>query len=665
MTIKEEGFVASGLATLKSGSGVLSDPPILEAGVQIDDGRILKTALAAPNLTVYLPALTNEGGGGTAELWLYRTQADRQLVQVKPLAGLTPADFPLPFDLPTALLPEAPTPETPTEYFAEFKIVDADGNEDHSTSPLPIISDRTPPRQTKSPFARSRPPKVDYLNGPADGVINRAWLTANPGGLRCTVDVDYPMRDGLDTIKFYLLRQSNISAADTPIYEGVVGATGDFTVPADKLALLPANVQLYQVVTQLDRVGNESLPSVAVRDLETRFPPAPTLYPLTVPVTGPDGAIAITLATYNPPGTEIYAVFKRPLNGDPADDITVTLGGLVLATFTLGEGTADIRVLVPYDTCEAIFNNAANEVPTLAHYTLTRDGVDIPSPDTNVILNFTYPGPDLLPPPDLDSENLPPVEVRGITNTLNHLVPGDFGGLVTFLFVKWGLDLGDDLTEQAIVTYYYNGKAMGDQTLDPGQDSAEIKVAFNLIAFEGIGRKEAYVTLEYPGNPNIVRQKVKTQVVFESQQINLLQHTARTYNTDRVVSCPSFDVVAGERLWRVSVPGGQPSLPVGMQVTMNAVGYEDIAKTKPLALAPFKETKPVTNAAAALVFDVPFALIRPMQGPVTPPGTDPIYHYLAVSYEINVGGATIKSPEFVHRINVRNTSSLFCDGLAV
>jgi hypothetical protein len=325
--------------------------------------------------------------------------------------------------------------------------------------------------------------------------------------------------------------------------------------------------------------------------------------------------------------------------------------------------TTPLRIELTYDICDAVFDTATEEILAVLSYTLTR-GTDtpIPSPQTNVFLNLIYPGPALIPEPDLESVNLPPVEVRGITNALNHIVPADFNQRIIFKFVKWGLDLGDDLISQAIVSFWYNGKLIGDQTIDPGEDFCEFEADFQTIAAEGLGKKDAYCTLEYPGNPNIVKQKDPTEVTFESVQVNLREHVARTYNTDRAVSCASLDMVAGARIWKVTAPA-QTIFTSGLNVILTAQGYEDIGKTTPIG-APFTQTVPVATNGAAVDFAVTFAFLRGLQGPIVPFPGAPDFNYMEVWYAITISGAPFESPKVLHRVNVRNTSSLFCDGTA-
>lgn len=651
MTAKENDMVSGAPI-----GGVLSRPPAVAD--KIDDDRVLRAALLQPNLPVVLDGLSNAAAGGSATLFLNHPDGRRELIQTKSLDGLTQ---PVQFELSTSKIPESPTPAGPTEYFIDYEVYDGDGNADHSTARTRLLTDLTPPWQTKSPFARRRPPPVTFVNAPANGILDRAWFTANPGGLQCIADVSYPFFDPLDTFTFCFSPRSAATSTLTPVFEGPISATGAFTVLLDKLMAFGSTL-LYQINAVTDRVGNRSLDSVPLRNLEIRLPPAPTLFAPTVPVTGTDGSLPITLANYNPIGTQVFVEIRRPTNGDIGDVLAVSLAGIPLGTVEILDATTTtLRIELTHDICDAAFGTATEEIVALLSYTLTR-GTDtpIPSPSTNVFLNLIYPGPELIPEPDLASENLPPVEVRGLTGQLNKIVPADFNSSIIFKFVKWGLDLGDDLISQAVVSFFYNGKFMGDQTIDPGEDFCELSVPFQKVADEGLGKKLAYCTLEYPGNPNVVRQKIDTEVTFEAVQVMLQEHVARTFNTDKVVSCPSLDLVGTDRIWKVTAPA-QSIFTTGLSVTLIAQGYEDIEKTKTIG-APHTQTYPVGTDGAAVDFAVPFSYLKGLQGPIVPPPGVPDFNYMEVFYETTISGAKFGSPKVLHRVNVRNTSSLFCDG---
>lgn len=162
--------------------GVLSDPPVVDN--KIDDDRVMRSALLLPNLEVKLDGLSNAAAGGSATLFLKHPDGRREPIQTKALDGI---NQPLSFELPTSRIPELATPEDPTEYTIDFEVFDGDGNDDHSTVPTPLRVDLTPPWQTKSPFARVRPPVVTFVNAPASGILDRAWFTANPVGCNASL----------------------------------------------------------------------------------------------------------------------------------------------------------------------------------------------------------------------------------------------------------------------------------------------------------------------------------------------------------------------------------------------------------------------------------------------------------------------------------------------
>ncbi len=652
MTIEEKIFADARSASI--GGGILSEPPVVK-NLAVN-GRIKKSDDDRGFVEVELAGLTNEGGGGSATLELALPDGTTKLLESKSLAG---ANVPLMFRLNKADIPEQTTPEDPTEYSVQFKVFDGDGNDDHSTAPTSLRARYRGPYATKTPSSRGVVPPVTYVNAPT-GVLDGAWFLANPGGLRCKVVATYPYRHPDDIHYFYLNARALSSTSQTPIYTGKLDASDEFVVSVADLRAL-GNTTLYQVNNILDVAEYRSVDSTPKKDLEVRQPPAVTFFPLTVPDTGTDGNATLTLKHFNPVPRNVKINLQRPTNAVTGAMIEVKVENEVVGSKPLG-ALSGLEFDLTFDAFEAAYGTTTGELAAKLTYTY-KDGT-APTQDSNqvttVYMNAEYPPIGLLPPPDLESENLPPVEVTGDTGTLNHLVPGDFGKPVTFTFRMWDADLGDPLTKTATVGFYYNKEFIGDTTIEPGATEVSIEVDFAKVAGHGTGNKDAYCEIRYLDVDATVVQKIPTVVNFEASEVKLIEHAARTYNTDRVVSCPSFDLVGGERLWRVAVPQGQSSLPTGILITIRAEGYEDLAMTIRIG-TPHAETKPVI-AGAQTIFDVNFTYLKTLQGPiVAPPGT-PNYNYMNVWYETTIAGTPYRSPEVLHRVNVRNTSSLFCDG---
>jgi hypothetical protein len=655
MTIEEK--IPAGAKSASIGGGILSDPPVIK-NLAVN-GRVKKSDDDRMYVEVELDGLTNDGGGGTAQLELIKPDGTILPLETKNLGGV---GVPIVYRLSKTDIPEPTAPEDPTRYSVQFKVFDGDGNEDHSTAPTPLLVRYRGPYATKTPSSRGVVPPVTYVNAPANGILDGVWFSANPGGLRCKVVTTYAYRHADDIHNFYLITRNVPITLQTPtIFTGKLDANDEFVVSVAALRAL-GNTTLYQVNNIIDVAEYRSVDSTARKDLEVRQPPAVVFFPLTVPDTGADGNTTLTLKHFNPVTRNVKINLPRPTNAAVGAIIEVKLENEVVGSLPLGV-SGGLEFELTYDAFEAAYGATIGELAGKLTYTY-KDGT-APIQDSNqittVYMNGEYPPIGLLPPPDLNSENLPPVEVTGDTGALNHLVPGDFGKKVKFTFKMWEMDVGNPITRTATVGFHYNKEYMGDTTIEPGDSEAFIEVEFDKVAIHGTGLKEAYCDIRYLDVDATVVQKIPTDVNFEAVEVELLEHTARTYNTDRVVSCPSFDLVAGERLWRVAVPKGQSSLPVGQSVTLHAVGYEDIAMTTPIGI-PHTETKPVASVTVDTVFDVNFTYLKTLQGPiVAPPGT-PDYNYVYVWYETTIAGTLYKSLEVLHRVNVRNTSSLFCDG---
>lgn len=654
MTIEEK--IPAGARSASIDDGILSLPPEVE-NLAVNT-RVKMADYGSGRIQVKLLGLTNEGGG-EATLVLTLPDGTKKRLETKSLVGIT---LPLSFYVSTTEIPEATAPEDPTPYSFEWDIKDADGNDDPSTAPTPFLVRDRGPYATKTPLSRGIVPAVTYMNAPADGILNEDWFNANTSGLRCKVDTSYAFRHVDDIYNLYLNARALPSTSQTPIYTGKLDANDEFVVPVADLRAL-GNTTLYQVNNIVDVAGYSSVDSTPKRDLEVRLAPPVVFFALTVPDTEPNGNTTLTLKHFNPVPRNVKIKLQQPTNGAVGAMIEVKLENEVVGSKPLpASGGLDFDLT--YDAFEKVYGTTIGELAAKLTYTY-KNGT-APTQDSNqtttVYMNAEYPPIGLLPPPDLNSENVPPVKVTGFTNTQNHLPPGDFGKPITFTFTMWEMDVGNPITRTATVGFYYNNVFMGDATIEPTDTETSITVDFAKVAAHGTGIKQAYCDIRYLDVDATVVQKIPTDVNFEAVEVKLLEHVARTYNTDKVVSCPSFDLVGGERLWRVAVPQGQSSLPAGQSVTIHAVGYDDIAMTIPIGV-PHTETKTV-SATAQTIFDVNFTYIKTLQGPiVSPPGT-PNYNYLKVSYETTIAGTVYKSPEVLHRVNVRNTSSLFCDGTA-
>lgn len=653
MTIEEK--VTGDAERAEFGGGVLSLPPVVK-NLTVNN-RIKKEDADRGYIEVDLDGLTNAGGGGTAQIEVILPDGSVVAGETKSLDGI---NQPLTFRVPIADIAERTTPEDPTPYKFQFKIFDVDGNDDHSSAPTDIQVRTRGPYATKTPNSRGTVPAVTFTNAPASNVLNSAWFNANPGGLRCKFIDTYAFKHA-DDIKNMYMGPRSITTSDTPIVSGKLDANDELIIPVDKLRAF-GTTSLWDANNIVDLAGYPSVFSAARRLLSVSLPPPLVFFPLEVPDAGTDLSTTLTLKHFNPVVRNIRVILRRPTNAVANADIEVKLEGESLGSKKLG-ATGGLEFDFTYDVFDAVYGATKGELSAKLTYTY-KDG-SAPAEDSNqvttVYLNGDYPPIGLIPPPDLVNENLPPVEVTGVTDQLNHITPADFNGDVTFTFKLWELDLGEPLDRRAVVSFYYNNEFMGDEFIDVGDLSTSITVPFARVAFHGIGTRPAYCDIKYPDVDATVEQKTPTTVRFEATEIDLLPHIARVYNAaNPVVSCPALDVVAGAHLWRVAVEKGQAALPAGQDITLHVHGYEDVGLTTPIGV-PHTETKPAAVATADTVFDVTLTYLKTLQGPITPPGTDPDYNYIEVWYSTVIAGTTYSSPKRKYRVNVRNTSSKFCD----
>ncbi|KAE9648110.1 hypothetical protein EJA71_05785 [Pseudomonas sp. PB106] len=654
----------------KRSIGVLADPPKIAGLINETNPRILITELNKTTIRFTLESLS-EGLAGGGSMWVY----GRQGTQPEAEWGRTslPEDFaanPPPYhvDVETRLLRDIPSVTGPTEYQARFEIIDALGLQDNS-EPVTFFVDRNAPYYVKNPFSRSSPPAASYVNLDIAGgeVINDAWVAANPGGLVVRIPVNYPNRLANDTVYFCLGERSGTTITLPVVYNGVVSGAGEFTISVDDLKSLP-NASLFQRYKLFDAPGNPSQDSVVAGAavLPIRFLPDPILFDPRVPATDPNNTVAINLGSYaiEPP----KVVIDYPTHGDPFDVIQVTADIEVAGSDALGPLPGPFEMPLNYALLDTVTSGATAEAAVDIQYTLTRGpGPDIPSGTTTIFVNFLFPGPAPDDLPILEHDNLPPVVVTGDSGTKDNLLPQDRDKDVTFTVPAAGFPA---LLETALVTYYWNGAIIGTSQLADGDTETSLKVGFSVISPAGLGIIPATYTIEYPGNPNVMKRLTPTAVNVQTFDINFLPHTGPfiRLNNELYVSCTSMEPRTGTGPiytvppLKVTVPGGQTDLPTGRDVTIRMLAWEDKGKTRPIAGIDVSETKPIANTTDPLVFDIDWALFKTVQQatPVTTPLT---FYYVEIWYQVVLGGTTFKSTQVMHPVRVRNTSSVYCDGL--
>ncbi|TPG75357.1 hypothetical protein [Pseudomonas arsenicoxydans] len=680
MSVKENA--ENEMPRKKTRIGLYADPPEI-VGMIPGDGRIRLVELNKPTIKVTLMEL-KEGlfGGGVARVMGNRVgEVEKELGKVD-----IPEDFsdffPVNIDVPNSLIPDDPDIPGPTEYYCRFHIEDGLGIEDSST-PMKFFVDKNPPYYVKKPFSRTPPPFATFANQDIAGgeAIDDAWAAKYPDGLVVNIPINYPNRAANDEIIFCIANRSGTTTSMPEYYRGVVTATadpavGEFKIPLAKLKTLP-NGGLYHRYRLHDAPQNISQDSViaGAPTLPIKFLPPPVLKPLRVPAAGPNHTEAISLGTFLPAGKEIFCEFDYPDNGDPKDLVTITVRGdtdKVLGSRELGASATKFEMKLTYEILDEVTTGATAEKTVEIEYSLKR-GADpaIPYiPPTTIFVNFVFPGvpPDTLP--ELDNDNLLPVEVHGRAGggDKNHLTTLDIGQPVRFTATRW--TGAPDLLEDALVTFYWDGEPVGTAEMKNTDATVFADVAYELIFPAGLGDIEAYYTLEYPGNPNVMRQVPAVEVLVETFEINLDPHKGpfielggKRYITCKTMVPRTVDegVVAVPPL-KVSAPGGHRDLPVGRDVTMQMLAWKNEAATDPIADVTFTKTEKMPVGGGDLVFDMEYLLFKTIQQ-ATPPTNPVTFYYAQIWYEIKLGGTTFESDKEMHPVRVRNSSLQYCEEL--
>ncbi|EJM01037.1 hypothetical protein PMI18_02718 [Pseudomonas sp. GM102] len=661
-------------------TGLFADPPEI-VGQIAGDGRILLAELNKPAIKVTLTELKDGlfGGGIAMVMGNKAGQPEKELGKINIPDDFTDF-FPVDINVLNSLIPDDPDIPGPTEYYCRFHIIDGLGIED-SSPPITFFVDKNAPYYVKKPFSRTPPPFAIFFNLNVAGgeVINEAWATANPGGLVVRVAINYPNRQANDEITFCIANRSGTTTTMPVFYRGQVTASadplfGEFTIPLVELRKLP-NGGLFHRYMWHDAPKNPSQDSViaGAPTLPIAFLPPPVLKPLRVPAAGPGHTEAISLGTFLPIGTEIFVEIDYPDNGDPKDLITVTVKGdkeVVLGSEELGTLPGPFKMKLTYDILDEVTQGATGEKTVEIAYTLKR-GADaaIPYPATTIFVNFVFPGipPDLLP--ELDNDNLLPVEVRGRAGggDPNHLTTLDINQPIRFTATRWAG--APNLIMDALITFYWDDKPVGTKEMKNADAAVFIDVEYSLIS-PTVGSTESYYTIEYPGNPNIMRQLPRTDVLVETFEIALDPHKgpfivlgAKRYITCKTMVPRTEDAgVTTVPPLKVSAPGGHRDLPPGRQVTMRMLGWKEETAATPITGATFTDAKNMPVGGADLDFDLPYSLFKLIQQE-TPEGSPVTFYFAQIWYEIVLGGTTFTSPEEMHPVRVRNSSLEYCDDL--
>ncbi|MCO8314184.1 hypothetical protein [Pseudomonas mandelii] len=681
MTVKENADNDEALK--KTRVGIFADPPEIIGQIP-GDGRILLAELNKPAIQMRLMELKDGlvGGGKAMVMGSRAGQAETKLGEIDIPEDFT-GFFPVNIPVLNSLIPDDPDIPGPTEYYCRFLIIDGLGIED-SSAPVTFFVDKNAPYYVKKPFSRTPPPFAIFVNLDVAGgeKINESWATANPGGLVVRVATSYLNRVASDEITFCIDNRQGTTTTMPVFYRGpltdsTTAGFGEFTIPLVELRKLP-NGGLFHRYMLHDAPRNASQDSViaGAPALPIEFLPPPQLKPLRVPAAGPNHTDTISLGTFLPSDTEIFVLIDYPDNGDAKDLITVTVKGdkeVVLGSGDLGARPGPFSLKLTYDILDVVTTGATGEKTVEIAYTLKR-GADAPisHPATTIFVNFVFPGipPDTLP--ELDNDNLLPVEVNGREGAgdKNHLTTADIGEAVRFTATRWTGT--PDLLEDAVITFYWNNKSVGTATMKNTDSTVFADVDYSLIEPAGLGDIEAHYTIEYPGNPNIMRQLPRTVVLVETFQIDLEPHIGPfiVLGGKRYITCKTMvpRTVDGEVTTvpplKLSAKGGHRDLPVGREVTMRMEGWKEEAATTPITDVTFTKTEKMPVGGADLVFEMEYDLFKKIQ--LETPPTNPVtFYYAQIWYEVVLGGQTFGSPKEMHPVRVRNSSLEYCDDLGV
>ncbi|WP_460145888.1 hypothetical protein [Pseudomonas sp. S2_A02] len=615
--------------------------------------------------------------------------------------------FPIEFDVPADKFVEkfdASGEYTP--YECAFIIYDAFDNSDTSGPFAQALVDLTAPyqRQPGGPNGTGTRPTLLTLGGTVPAVIDDTWLNdpANAAGLNLTIPTAYTKFEaGQDQAAFYISTQTTfpLMQAETVAFSGPLPAGGVINIPLAFLTALNEGTYFYSYnLTDLPgNISNNANITTLFKRVKT---PAPELDIPRIPVTGTIGRIPITFSTVEPAPTRAIMQIDFPLNSLPGDRIIpyITSDSIVGgAPIALPEkpippaGTpGPLTFELDYATLADVFGdaNGADEVEFEYWYELSRPTIT-PNPVSRSVfgvVDFAYAGPEQPNLPELENPNIPPVVVQGAGTPApapNTLGPAQAGVAATMNWPVW-VDANRPVTGREIVKFYYQGKQVGDPVpVRVGDTTVTTTLPWDTIRAEGNGTvaggnpREAYITVEYPGSANVMKQLITTKVDVTAIVINLpapqvvvsaFRTATGTLVPERVVTsinCPSLN-------HPVTTNGPMPpyqarnlririlrdaNIPTGAMVDLefegrvsNAVGAAPIPNTLITASAPM----PATGVLEFRLTD--YTKIREIQLPSTVPGLRPATRYARIAYKVNGIESQVTVP-----VALLNSSLVYCE----
>lgn len=697
----------------KFGAGVLALPPTVVGN--LPDGRLTYEQLVVnKKLTVQLTDIDDKGPDGAARIELHLfprgtvpVEFDPTFVVLTKTKAQEPSGdwtFPIEFefDIPVRVREVFSTTGDYTPFEMSFFIYDAFDNVDTSSPHTEILLDQTAPyqRQPGGPNGTGVRPTLLTLATGFPAVIDDAWLLdpANSGGLNLTIPTGYQKFEAdNDKVNFYISTQTTFSLMQGeggPVEDFPVPTGGVINVPLSYLSALNEGSYFYSYnLTDLPgNVSNNSAITTLFRRVKTA---APVLGVPSIPITGANGSVPITLSTAADP-TKVIMEIEFPLNSLPGDRIIPYLtSDQAGAPIALPEqsippaGTAGpLRFELEFDIMSQLFGdaNGTEEVEFEYWYELERSTIT-PNPTSAsvfAIVDFSYAGPEQPNLPDLPNINIAPVVVQGAGTPApapNTLGPAQAGIAATMTWPLWS-DTTRPITGREIVKFYYQDKQVGEPIpVRVGDTTVQTTLPWETIRLEGNGTgataRKAYITIEFPGSANVMRQQTPTDVQVTAIVINVpapqvivsaFRAASGTVVAERIVTsinCPSLNhPVTANGL----MPPYQPrnlrvrirrdaNIPTGATVDLAFVGRTtntpagtDIPNTSITASLPM----PATGDLEFRLSD--YDAIKAIQLPSTAPGTRPATRYARIAYTVN--GIT---SETIVPVALLNSSLVYCD----
>jgi hypothetical protein len=697
----------------KLGTGVLALPPVIVGN--LPDGRLTYEQLVVnKKITVHLTDIDDKGPDGAARIELYLfpkgtvpVEFDPTFVVVTKTKAAEPGGdwtFPIVFevDIPARVREVFNANGDYTPFELSFFIYDAFDNVDTSSPHTEILLDQTAPyqRQPGGPNGTGIRPTLLTLGAGFPPVIDDAWLLnpGNSGGLKLTIPTAYQKFEASkDKVNFYISTQTTFS-----LMQGEGAVVEDFPVPTGGVINVPLSYlsamnegsyfYSYNLIDLPGNVSNNSAITTLFRRVKT---PAPVLEVPRIPVTGANGSVPITLSTAADP-TKVIMEIDFPLNSLPGDRIIPYLtSDQAGAAIALPEqpippaGTAGPLLFeLDFDIMSQLFGdaNGTQEVEFEYWYELERSTIT-PNPTSAsvfAIVDFSYAGPEQPNLPDLPNINISPVVVQGAGTPApapNTLGPAQAGIAATMNWPLW-TDVNRPVTGREIVKFYYQDKQVGEPIpVRVGDTTVQTTLPWETIRLEGNGTgadaRKAYITIEYPGSANVMKQKIPTDVQVTAIVINVpapqlivsaFRAASGTVVPERIITsinCPSLN-------HPVTVNGPMPpyqprnlririirdaNIPTGATVDLTFVGRT----TNTPAGTDIPNTTITDSAPMPPTGDLEFRLtdyeaIKTIQLPSTAPGTRPATRYARIAYTVN--GIT---SETIVPVALLNTSLVYCD----